>query len=76
MNVGSNPTHCTGLKIPNPGFSHVIARSPPGDIKAWGLAVLVAIGGGMFLTQLVETELPVPEGTSFRVIRKCTCSSR
>lgn len=54
----------------------MIARSLPGDIKEKGLAVLVAIGGGMFLTQLVETELLAPEGTTFRVIRKYSCSSR
>ena len=52
-----------------------IARSLPGDIKEKGLAVLVEIDGGMFLTQLVETELPVPEGTTFREIRKYSCSS-
>ena len=37
--------------------SHVIVRSLPGDIKEKGLAVWVEIGGGMFLTQLVETGL-------------------
>ena len=42
-------------------FSHVIARSLPCDIKAKGLAVSVEIGGGMFLTQLVEIELPAHE---------------
>lgn len=57
-------------------ISHVKARSLPGDIKEKGLAVLVEIGGGMFMTQLVETELLAPEGTTFRVIRKYTCSSR
>ena len=57
-------------------LSHAIARSLPGNIKEKGLAVLVEIGGGMFLTQLVETGLLVPEGTTFRVIRKYSCSSR
>ena len=57
-------------------LSHVIARSLPGNIKEKGLAVLVEIGGGMFLTQLVETGLLVPEGTKFRAIRKYSCSSR
>ncbi len=40
-----------GVRIPPPRqTSHVIARSLPGDIKEKGLAVLVEIGGGMFLT--------------------------
>lgn len=57
-------------------LSHVIARSLPGNIKEKGLAVWVEIGGGMFLTQPVETGLLVPEGTIFRAIRKYSCSSR
>ena len=57
-------------------LSHAIARSLPGNIKEKGLAVLVETGGGMFLTQLVETGLLVPEGITFRAIRKYSCSSR
>lgn len=41
----------------------MIARSLPGDIKEMGLGVLVAIGVGMFLTQVVETGLTALERT-------------
>ena len=64
-----------GVRIPPVALtSHVIARSSPGDIKEWGLAVLVAIGGGMFLTQVVETGLFVLERMKFRENRKWICS--
>ena len=42
-------------------LSHAIARSLPGNTKEKGLAVLVEIGGGMFLTQLVEQGYWLPK---------------